>query len=190
MLRAFLKDERGQATIDFVVTLLPLMVVVLTVIEVAIAFFVSETSQKAAQLAARFAAVRSPVHVSVPAENTLNPTNGEAGDACFDDDGDHACVDPGGPFVCDGAALDPNCDSVAFLELLGEAQRLYPRLEQEELAVTYAYRNLGAAGGPFIPEITITIAERPLPINFLSMIGLIQLNAVSATAYGEDLSST
>ncbi len=187
MLR-FLRDEGGHATTDFVVVFLPVMLFVLTICELAIAFHFTSASQKSAQLGARLAAAQAPVHLDVWDKNQLDPANGAAGDACFQPTGD-ACVDPGTVWVCDGANLDPRCDPAAFAGLVAELRRLYRSLSVRDVRISYVYRRLGVAGGPFVPEVAVTIRERDMPVEFLSLLGLLQLRETTASVIGEDMES-
>jgi len=188
MIRHFLKDEYGSVTIEFTTIFVPVILFVVMISEIAIAFHITSSAQKAAQHAARVLATRDPVNSLVWETNLLNPTNGSAGDACFQEAGD-ACVDPGTIWVCDGASLDVACVDSDFDAFIAEVRRLYPSVNAEDVSVRYIYRRLGVAQGPFVPEVQVTIAERPMPINLLSWVGLLQLRATSASTIGEDMNT-
>ncbi len=187
-MREFLKDEGGHATTDFVVVFLPVMLFVLTICELAIAFHFTASAQKSAQLGARLAAAQAPVHRDVWPTNRLDPANGAPGDACYQPTGD-ACVDPGVSWVCDGAALDARCDAQAFVDLVSEVRRLYPAVVPSDVRISYVYRRLGVAGGPFVPEVAVSIRERAMPVEFLSLLGLLRLRETTASVIGEDMAS-
>ncbi len=216
--RSFLKDERGATTVEMIIIFLPLMILVLTIFEIGIAYHFTLTAQKAAQVGARFVVTRDPVHTGMPSANTIHYRYGAYGDACYQGGaiGTDACLDPGGPWVCDGAALSAQCNSARFNDLLTEMQRLYPSITADDVTVGYYYHRLGYAGGPMVPEVRVTIKSRPSPLQLLSFLDLfvtkdssnpqrpkvemaaadeenwdtLTLRSVTASAFGEDLSSS
>ncbi len=187
-LRRFLAEEDGAVTVDFVTAFLGTFLLLLFVVEVGLAFHFTATAQKAARLGARLAAVQTPVHGAVWETNRVDRAGGRAGDACFQT-GRDACLDPGAPWVCDGAALDPACDRDRFAAILAEIRRLSPRIAAEDLAISYAYARLGVAGGPLVPEVSVSIRARPMPVEILSLVGLLELRPTTATLLGEDMTS-
>lgn len=202
-MKGFGKDIAGAATIEYVVLLLPLIALVFTSFQIALAYHFALSAQKAVELGARIAAVRDPVHTALPVvneENPLAPRDGRsafiAGDSCALD----ACAAPaGGPWSCSGADLDsPDCDAAAFQEIFAEVSRIAYFLEPSDLTVTYSYARLGFVGGPFIPIIEVTIEERPFFLQLFFNLAFgsgddasqqVRLPAVAASAVAEDLSS-
>ncbi|MGB0505171.1 MAG: TadE/TadG family type IV pilus assembly protein [Pikeienuella sp.] len=196
-LREFLRDPNGAVTIEYVVLLLPLLALVFTSFQIALAYHFSLTAQKAVELGARIAAVRDPVFTALPEANTL-VSSGEflEGDSCASG----ACNDMGGPYSCSGAELGTgSCDAVAFAAISDEVSRLAYLLDQDDLTITYYYGALGFAGGPFTPIVEVRIEERPFFLQFMFNLGFgqggseaqeVSLPSVAATAIAEDLSST
>ncbi len=195
--KRFLSDERAAASIEYVILLLPLIALVFTSFQIALAYHFALTAQKAVQLGARIAAVRDPVSVAMPRENTLDTSSGfEIGDPC----GLGACVDPGGPWTCTGAeAGSGQCDAAAFAEIYSEVGRVAYLLQPGDLTVRYSYGRLGFAGGPFTPIVEVIIEERPFFLQFFFNLAFgsgedssneLRLPAVAASAIAEDLSST
>lgn len=217
-LRRFGADRSGTSTVDFVVMFVPVILIFVAVLEVGVSFYALVASQKAASVGARLAITRAPIHADVPLTNVVDASVAQLGDACYQPDGTFACIDPGGPWVCDGdtVASDPACDTTAFDGLLNEMSRVYPlasggALDRSLVDVTYTYRALGFANGPFAPEVTVTIESRNSPFQLFSLVALLNdaffareedfegfaggagsvvLKAVSASAFGEDLDST
>lgn len=207
-LTAFLRDENGATTVEMAVIFLPLMVLVLTVFEIGIAYHFTLTAQKAAELGVRYIATRDPIHTGMPVENRIHYRYGSFGDACYQGGAisSDACLDPGGPWSCDGENLDPACSSDEFTALMGEIQRIYPSVGDDDVRVSYIYHRLGYAGGDLIPEIRVTIKARPSPLQLLSFLDLfaseedyavageeswdsLTLRSVSASAFGEDMNT-
>ena len=121
----FLKDDSGATTVEMAVIFLPLMILVLTIFEIAIAYHFNLTAQKSAQLGARFLAARDPLHSQMPETNAVHYAYGSYLDMCYQGGGiaTDACLDPGGPWICDGASLDASCDIGGFAEMMAEMQR-------------------------------------------------------------------
>lgn len=194
-LRRFARDEEGSSTIEYIVLLLPLLALVFTSFQIALAYHFALTAQKAVELGARIAAVRDPVHTGLPASNEIE-TGFVEGDSCALG----ACVAPvGGPWSCSGADLETaNCDAVAYEAIRAEVARVAYLLDPEDLSITYYYGGLGFAEGPFTPIVEVAIEERPFFLQFLFNLALadpdqeadeLQLPAVAASAIAEDLSS-
>jgi hypothetical protein len=193
----FFDDQNGAVTIEYVVLLLPLLALVFTSFQIALAYHFSLTAQKAVELGARIAAVRDPVYTALPSENTL-VSSGEfqVGDSCASG----ACDHMGGPYSCSGSELGTgDCDSDAFAAISNEVSRLAYLLDTDDLTITYYYGALGFAGGPFTPIVEVKIEERPFFLQFMFNLGFgqggseaqeVSLPAVAATSIAEDLSST
>lgn len=99
-------------------------------------------------------------------------------------------------FVCDGATVgtDANCSEQRFNRLMCEVRRFYPSVDPTDVTIRYDYRRLGIAGGPFIPEITVRIAPRSLPVDLVGPLGFAtlsggQLGNAVASSIGEDLTT-
>lgn len=197
-LRKFIRRDEGSAAIEYVALLLPLIALVFTSLQIALAYHFSLTAQKAVELGARIAAVRDAVHLGLPTRNELDQTSGlSVGAAC----GFGACVDPGGPWTCTGAtiATDANCDVAKFNEIRDEVSRLAYLLDDDDLSISYSYGLLGFADGPFVPIVEVAIVERPFFLQFFFNLAFgggddesfeVTLPSVAATAIAEDLSST
>ena len=205
LLTRFLKDKDASATLEYVILFLPLIALVFTSFQIAMAYHFALTAQKAVENGARLAAVRDPVF----GPNLLPDRNARAsfattGAECASRiNGVSPCVPPAGsPWVCRFEDLDgANCDRDAFEEIFNEVSRLAYLLEPENMMITYRYAELGMANGPFIPLIEVTILERPFFLQFGFSLTFenggngpdaeVQvLPAATATAIGEDLSST
>lgn len=196
-LRSLLRKDDGSAAIEYVALLLPLIALVFTSLQIALAYHFALTAQKAVELGARIAAVRDAVHEGLPRTNELvSGGSFTAGDAC----GFGACEHPGGPWTCTGAtvATDPDCDLAKFNEIRDEVARLAYLLDDDDLSITYSYGLLGFADGPLVPIVEVAIVERPFFLQFFFNLAFggeddnveVTLPAVAATAIAEDLSST
>lgn len=190
----FRQDTRGAATIEYIILLLPLLALVLTAFQIALAYHFALTAQQAVELGARIAAVRDPVHQAMPQTNVA--ANGFIdGEACALG----ACAPPGGPWVCRVADLGADCDAAAYNEIFEEVARVAYLLDPEDLSITYSYGGLGFAGGPFTPIVEVAIDERPFFLQFLFNLAIgnpengpdaVTLPNVAAAAIAEDLSTT
>jgi len=186
--RSFWADEEGAITTDMVMIFLPVILIVLTVFEIGISFYLLLSAQKAAQMGARFIVSEDPLHSGLPQTNTLNPVGGnQIGDSCYLPNGSSACVTPVAPdvivgpdgsavaqgWLCDGAAFDSGvCDQAGFENLIAEMQIVYPGLTPAEVRAYYTYEQLGYADGPFQPRVSVSIAARESPIQILSLFDL------------------
>jgi hypothetical protein len=195
-LRRFAGDERGAVVVDQLPVLFLTMIIVLLIFEIGIAYFLNLGAAKAAQLGARVAVTLPTLHPDVPAINAPASADVENGAWCYQPAGGDACVDPGGPWVCDGASLG-SCDEARFARIVADMRRSYPRLAPEDVVITYAYRRLGIVGGEFVPEIEVTV--RAQSYAFLTLILSDVMGALSekeeiafagasSSAFGEHMS--
>ena len=154
--RRFARDERGAVVVDQLPVLFLTMLIVLLIFEIGLAYFLNLGTAKAAQLGARVAVTLPAAHPEVPRHNAPRTGDVENGAWCVQPDGSDACVDPGGPWICDGASLGP-CNPLVFGRIVADMRRSYPRLVPEDVVVTYAYRRLGIVGGDFVPEVRVEV---------------------------------
>ena len=206
VIRHFGRDDRGAATIDYIPAFFAVIVVVLLIFEIGIAYFLNIRSHKAAQLGARVAATLPAVHNGVPSTNVRSNALGRMGEPCFNPIGTSRCVNPGGPWVCSGHSLGGNCDAVVFGKIVDDMRRTFPDLTDSAVTISYIYRELGEAGGPFIPEVNVAIEPHEYQFVIfqlgrrdalnnedggeLTSDGRTRYSGVSASAFAEDLSGS
>ncbi|MEM9198002.1 MAG: TadE/TadG family type IV pilus assembly protein [Pseudomonadota bacterium] len=187
----FVRREDGATTVETVLLLMPLLMLLMTVAEVSIGYYTMQATNKAAQLGARLAVSRDPIHQNVWETNRLIPANGQIGDACFAPSGSDPCQDPGMVWSCTytSGALSAGCDTANFNGLITQMRRLNSNIDPEDVTVEYIYRRLGQAGQDFTPEVRVTVAARSLHVNLLSFVGLLTIREAVASNFGEDMSS-
>jgi hypothetical protein len=191
--RRLIKGQGGNATVGFVVIAPAFLVLFFLVIEVAGAFFWWKTAEKATQLGARVAIVRDPVATGVPAINPRSAGGvfgiacGHASNPC--DFGDQTV------WVCEGGG--DGCNAAAFQAVTAEMRRVFGNaFADENVRITYRYADLGFAGGPFVPAVTVTLTGVPFGL-FLGLLSglagdggaLATLPDISTTLTGEDLAT-
>lgn len=192
-MRGYLHDERGAITIDTAVIFLPMMAMVLVVIEICIAFYFVLSAQKAAKYGARYAVSESPIHTGVPRTNKHDTDVGKFF-ACFQDPDPSPCLDPGGPWLCDGSTYsgDANCVDARFEALVNAMRVVYPALPTENVSIQYSYVQLGYANGPFTPHVEVVVKSRRSPLGIKTMLTGVEnlpLREVGASAFVGDLNT-
>ncbi|MEM6622437.1 MAG: hypothetical protein AAF674_09435 [Pseudomonadota bacterium] len=192
--RQFIRDQNGAVVVDFVPVFFGMVVIILVIFEIGIAYFLSLRSLKAAQIGARVAAVMPAIHSGVPLTNerpaplVAGEPTGADGEPCFNPSGADRCVDPGGPWICDGGSFDASvCDPVAFGMLVRDMRRTFSNLDPAAVTVTYAYRRLGETGGQFIPEVNVTIAAHDYTFAIFSLGDYCRQNGQNCSSDGADL---
>jgi Flp pilus assembly protein TadG len=164
--RGFGRDERGLSTMEFVIASPLIFAAMFLGIEVALAVYELKALDKAAQLGARIAVVRDPPVTGLPANlRNAKSAGGLFGLRCSDDNCDPW---PGGAtLTCSNGA--GACDAAAFDYLVGEMDKVHPGIAEgvadgsTTVTVTYTDIELGYAGGPVIPAVTVTITRTPDP---------------------------
>ena len=166
-LRRFHRDERGAVVVDHIPVFFALTIIVLVIIEIGLAHFMQLRAQKAVQLGARVAMALPPAIDAVPARNVpINPTGGQ-NIPCFSNVGPDNCVDPG-DFQCRGTGCNGN-GGLTMALIVQEMQRVEPNIRTSDVTLTYRYRRLGNAGGPYIPEIIVNIGDRSYDFAILTL---------------------
>lgn len=205
------RREDGAVTIEFLFLFLPLMALVFFIFQIALAYHYMLSAQKGVIMGARIAAVREAVHQAVPAVNTVAP-GARVGDSCSAG----ACAaPPQNEWICLGRAdvsavgasragdgftpgSGADCDDAVFREIYAEINRLAFGVDPEDVTLIYSNSNIGFAGGPYRPLVTVYVPERPLPFTFLGVLraggltGLTEdpvLTGVASTRITEDLRS-
>jgi Flp pilus assembly protein TadG len=189
-------NDAGSATVEFVAVALPFFLIVLFVVEVTLAFFWWKSAEKATMLGARLAIVQDVAAAGVPLINA-KAANGIYGKGCLNLDGTASgqCQDAlGTNWSCgvDGS----NCIATAKANIVAKMRTILAAIQPENVQITYRNVGLGYAGGPMIPEVTVTLTGLQFQTGILSIIGgvlggpsLTSLPDISATMTGEDLSS-
>jgi hypothetical protein len=191
--RRLIRSERGNASVGFVVIAPAFLLLFFLVIEVAGAFFWWKTAEKATQLGARVAIVRDPVAAGVPAINPRR-AGGVFGLACGHSS-DPCNFDAQDLWVCEGGG--DSCNPDAFQLVVAEMRRVFGGgFQDQNVRITYRYVELGFAGGPFVPAVTVTLSGVPFGL-FLGILSglagdraaLATLPDISTTLTGEDLTT-
>jgi len=185
-----LRSDSGLVAAEFVVVAFALLVMVFLVVELTTLYFSMMSEQKAAYMGARVAIVSNVAATGVPARNTVTGT-GTFGVSC----GDASAPCAGfAPASCDGDG--GGCDASSFSRILSRMRQFVGGLEAAHVTIRYAYAGLGFAGGPTIPEVTVTIHGVPYRTGIIGGIigtahgAFTSLPPVSVTLMGEDLSQS
>lgn len=177
-------------TLEFVVVAFAALVMIFFVVELTALYFFIMSSQHAAYMGARVAAVSDPAAVGVPVTN-IKTSTGVFGVSCSD------VSSPCAGFTtisCVGGGA--GCNAVPFSRVLSRMKQFLGGLEASHVTITYAYTGLGYAGGPAILEVTVGIKDVPYSTGIIGhFIGtdhgpFTTIPAVSVTAMSEDLSKS
>lgn len=168
-LRNFGRDTRGAVVIDYIPVFIALTILVLLIVEIGIAHFLLLRSQKSAQLGARIAVTLPAAVPGVPTINQPSSTNTGANVPCYSAIGPDNCIDPtptgASGWECTGDA----CDASVMEVIVQEMQRTSPSITAEDVTIKYIYRRLGYAGGPFVPEVNVSIGKFEYDFALLSL---------------------
>ena len=224
--RDFVRDRSAGVTVEFVVLMPAFLLLTLFILEIAIAILWVGTAEKAVQLGARYAVVSNyaasrtyggsavdegtryvlasghtygqncNTGACVPFE-TMTCTGGTGGDcragACVGDPDSRTCFQ-----VIADRIRSPNYPNAAYRGLMSSIQN-------SNISISYSYVDLGYAGGPLVPRVTIQVTGVPYPTVITSLIsrlfvfvlrgnapapaGLTTLPPITVTLTGEDQST-
>ena len=199
MTRSFLTDRAGAVMAEFALSGIFIIIVLMSIVELSSALWVWNSAAKAVQTGARLAAVSAPV------SSDLATMTGLEGGAT-----------PGSPMpyfirVCNGATTtcsggtysvaamnwivygsDGVCNSTTGVRGICD---LYPRIQPQNIVITYEQTGMGFAGRPGgpVPSITVRVQDLQFPTPVLGIFsGLANLTMppFQTTVSGEDLRST
>ncbi|MBD3802353.1 MAG: pilus assembly protein [Thioclava sp.] len=167
-LRGFARDENGATLVEFALVIGLYLMIFFALIDFGRMAFHYVNAQRALQVAARLAAVRSPACDGVPPihergvtpQGEIEPNFGTNCNAS-----DTTCANPG-TITCAG-----NADNGTAKDIWSIVQRALPNdAEIGDLSFSYSYDpDLGFLGGPYVPIVTVKLQN--LDFQFVTPIG-------------------
>jgi Flp pilus assembly protein TadG len=159
-----LRDIRGSVLVETTIVLPMLLLLVLGTIDVTNMFYEWALANKAAYLGARTAATSNPVD---PAMANLVYTSAQLeniGQSCLV----VSCPSPNS--VCTGAASGGSCTSGtfqnnAFTRIFDPMQRVFPRLQRQNLTISYQANGTGVVGQTWEGSVDPGNPQFTLPMN-------------------------
>ncbi len=161
-IRAFLQDEGGGPTYEFVLVMFGLITLTMAIIDFGRATWVWNAAQKATQVAARIAVVRDPLYLPIKFHFNCEPQPSAevVGKLCFDtasntmrpecDFGTVVCTKGG----CNGQPYETE-QAQQFAEIYDAMLYAHPWLEDDEVSITYTPTELGFVGKPDGPIVEV-----------------------------------
>jgi hypothetical protein len=184
-IRQFITDQCAGVTLEFVVLMPAFLLLTFFVLEIGIAMLWVGTAEKAVQLGARFAVVShyaaSRDYDGAPVTETTRYALAGGGHVYGQNCNEAACL-PFETMTCTGGTGEDCRAGACFGDTDGRtcfqviADRIrnpdYPRrayrglmssIPNESITIAYSYIDLGYAGGPLVPRVTVTVAGVPYP---------------------------
>jgi Flp pilus assembly protein TadG len=156
-MRNFWKSNDGATALEYAIIGTMLFILTFGIIDFGYALFQWEQAEKAAQVGVRVAVVRTPV---VAALANFQGT-GAIGVAC----GNSTVA--AGP--CYFTPVTITCNNVACGDIVTQMQRIFPRLQPQNVQVTYApTRNVGTTGAAPVPAI-VSVGIVGMTYNFFAL---------------------
>jgi Flp pilus assembly protein TadG len=159
-----LRDISGAVLVETTIVLPMFLLLVLGTIDVTYMFFEWALANKAAYVGARTAVVSDPVATRI---TNLNYTESQLqliGQPCFDNAGNNVNCPLVPPTVCTSIACTPNTfgfDSTAFKTIFDRMKVIFPRLQLQNVTITYQTNDSGFVGQPYVGN----SAQFSLPLN-------------------------
>jgi Flp pilus assembly pilin Flp len=182
------RDESGATLIEFTLIAVLFFLITFSVIEIGLAAWWWTSAEKATQLGARMAVVSNTEGGVLPATNAL-AGGGVFGQPCRPPVS--ACIGFD-TITCDGCLDEGH-------RIFQRMQAIFPYLEPDNVVIRYEYVQLGFAGGPPVPAVTVELQGIRFPfividalVNLISGGGFpdgIDMPAMRATLTGEDLNT-
>lgn len=196
-LRAFGKDDSGNAAVEYSIIFLPLVFFVLFIFEMSLAYHWIISAQKGVERGARQASVMVPVVNELTRPTGLGPrvitrdvaNGGDLGGACYLS---HCTPLPvvgcsGGTRLSENDGGGITCDAARFQDVFQEVKLFASEVEPEDVTVIYEDLELGYAGEPYVALVTVQIRARAFPLALGLFSSDTQLPAVSASLVTEEL---
>jgi hypothetical protein len=197
--RTFLRDRTGAVMAEFAIAGIFMIMLMMSVVELTSALWVWNSAAKAVQIGARLAAVSAPVSSDL---TTMTGLTGGATPGAAMPYFIRTCN--GATSSCSGgtysaAAMnwivrgsDGVCGTTVGVRGICD---LYPRIQPQNVVITYEQTGMGFAGRPGgpVPSITVKVQNLQFPTPVLGIFsGLVNLTMppFQTTVSGEDLRST
>ncbi len=193
----FARDDRGGATVEFVILFVPLMALVLLAAQVSISYFFLLTATDAAARGARLAATLPPSHCAAlrnaegdmiymldkKVSETLPETAAER--YCLNDPSPCRPL-PASRWTCTVADVNAGvCDRAVFDAVAREMAG--PGVDPEEIEIVYEDSRLGEAGGRVVPLVTVRVRAFDFAFRSLFWEKTSALPPISASIIGESM---
>jgi hypothetical protein len=199
MRRTFFSDRAGAVMAEFALAGIFMIMLMMSVIELTSALWVWNSEAKAVQIGARLAAVSAPVSSDL---TTMTGLEGGAAPGSAMPYFIRVCN--GATSACSGgtynaAAMnwivrgsDGVCGSTAGVRGICD---LYPRIQPQNIVITYEQTGMGFAGRPGGPVPSITVKVQNLQfstpvLGIFSGLANLTMPPLQTTVSGEDLRST
>lgn len=182
--RRIQKDEGGAAMVEAAIAMTLLLTLTLGFVDFGYALYQWNAAAKAVQVGARTAMVSSPAMAAVssaitsPTDPLLVGTTVPAGTYSYECTGTSGCT-----------------DQPSFNLIYNRMVTFFPRLQPQNVRITYAATGLGYWTRPGGPVPTITVSLEGLTFQFFFLGGLlgfddITIPSMRSTVTGEDLKSS
>jgi Flp pilus assembly protein TadG len=193
-------DERGGVLVEATIMLVIMFVFVLGSVDFLMAMYQWNAAAKAAEVGARVAAVSNPVAGGLTAITGLGGGANPGDPMPAGSFATMTCSGAGGGSCTGGATYDAAAMNTIVFGRCGQQpvycigmNSVFPRIQPQNVVVSYSSTGLGYAGRPGGPVPTITVTLQNLPFQFyflgdLMGFGNIQIPAMTTTITGEDLS--
>ena len=176
---SLLRDREGAGMVEAVVAMPIVLLLTLGTVDAALLLWELNQGGKATDVGARAAAVSDPVATGITA-----PTYDHLllGDSCFDpatgaarlkSDGTPACPTVSTVCTANAGATTGICtngrafDNAAFVAILTEMQRAFPRLERQHVQIGYVTTGLGFVGRPGGLPMNVSVSIRCMTYAFV-----------------------
>jgi len=187
-------DTRGLTTVEFVVVFPFFVIITFYILEVALAIFVWQGVHTAAQIGVRMAVVSDPavpVGSCPAAAGTIPMTNCKSSAGIYGGSCAYGNCETYGSASCTGGTSG-SCNGAAFTAICTQMRNLFALIQCSNITIKYSDSGLGFAGGPVIPDVSVTVSG--VPFNMISVPILpnivTTMPATAATLTGEDLSTS
>lgn len=192
--RRLLQDEGGATIVEFTVIVVLFLMTTFGIVKLGLALYWWTSAEKATQLGARLAVVSTPLVGTdadcPPAAGSLPAINCKTAEGIF---GQPCRLSPS---PCTGFAT---VASAASDRIFQSMQARFPWLTPANVVIRYEYVQLGFAGGPPVPAVTVELQDVFFPfiaidalVNFVSGGGFpdgIAMPPMRAVLTGEDLNT-
>ena len=159
-----LRDISGAILVETTIVLPMFLLLVLGTIDVTYMFYEWALANKAAYVGARIAVVSDPVAAKITDLNYTESQLQLIGQPCFDNAGNNVNCPLVPPTVCTSTACTPNTfgfDSMAFKNIFDRMKVILPRLQLQNVTITYQANDSGFVGQPYVGN----SAQFSLPLN-------------------------
>jgi uncharacterized protein (UPF0333 family) len=181
----FLRDSEGGVTLEFTLVFPVILLVTLGTVDVAYLLFDWSMANKAAFTGARTAVISSPVASGITDVTYTATQIAQLGNWCFDSGGNNINCPSRSSTCTPNSSSGGSCintsytfDDTAFGKIFAPMQRVFPKLQRQNVQILYETNGMGFVGQPNGLVMNVKVSIQNMNHQFYFIGGLARITSL------------